>query len=99
MYMAKVHNSGEDGAPVGDMITYNYSLSADGNSLDVTISGFNAGVAEATWIFKMVRVETSDPILSGAWKLAPVAGALGVGQSAGDYSWWSSDEAVPTAGD
>ena len=53
--LAKVHNGGEDGAPVDDMITYNYSLSADGNSMDITIQGFNAGVPEATWIFKMVR--------------------------------------------
>ena len=56
--LAKVHNGGEDGAPVGDMITYNYSLSDDGNSMDVTISGFNAGVPGATWIFKMVRTES-----------------------------------------
>ena len=34
--LAKVHNGGEDGAPVDDMITYNYSLSADGNSMDIT---------------------------------------------------------------
>ena len=95
--LAKVHNSGEDGAPVDDMITYNYSLSADGNSMDVTISGFNAGVPGATWIFKMVKVPTSDPILSGSWKLAPVAGALGVGEALGNYNWWSSDEAVVTA--
>ena len=53
--LAKVHNGGEDGAPVDDMITYNYSLSADGNSMDITIQGFNAGVPEATWIFKMVK--------------------------------------------
>jgi hypothetical protein len=86
--LAKVHNGGEDGAPVDDMITYNYSLSADGNSMDVTISGFNAGVPGATWIFKMVKVQPSP--LEGSWKLAPVAGALGVGPSPGDYSWWSS---------
>ena len=56
--LAKVHNGGEDGAPVDDMITYNYSLSADGNSMDITIQGFNAGVPEATWIFKMVKAGT-----------------------------------------
>jgi len=53
--LAKVHNGGEDGTPVDNTITYDYSLSADGNSMDVTISGFNAGVAGATWIFKMVK--------------------------------------------
>ena len=56
--LAKVHNGGEDGAPVDDMITYNFSVSADGNSMDITIQGFNAGVPEATWIFKMVKAGT-----------------------------------------
>ena len=56
--LAKVHNGGEDGAPVDDMITYNFSASADGNSMDITIQGFNAGVPEATWIFKMVKAGT-----------------------------------------
>ena len=56
--LAKVHNAGEDGAPVNNTITYNYALSADGNSMDITISGFNAGVAEATWIFRFVREGT-----------------------------------------
>ena len=87
--LAKVHNGGEDGAPVDDMITYNFSVSADGNSMDITIQGFNAGVPEATWIFKMVKAG-SNPLLSGSWKLSPVAGALGVGPSPGDYSWWLS---------
>ena len=56
--LAKVHNGGEDGTPVDNTITYNYSLSADGSSMDITISGFNSGVPEATWIFKMVKAGT-----------------------------------------
>ena len=80
---------GEDGTPVDNTITYSYSLSADGNSMDVTISGFNG---DAEWIFRFVKVQTSDPILSGTWKLAPIAGALGVGPGPGDYSWWSNNE-------
>ncbi|SVC68573.1 uncharacterized protein METZ01_LOCUS321427, partial [marine metagenome] len=79
--LSKVHNSGEDGSPVDNTITYSYSLSADGNNMDVTISGFNG---DAEWIFRFVKVQTSDPILSGTWKLAPIAGALGVGPGPGD---------------
>ena len=30
--------------------------------------------------------------IQGTWKLAPVAGALGVGPNSGDYGWWSSSE-------
>jgi hypothetical protein len=30
--------------------------------------------------------------IEGTWKLAPRAGALAVGPSATDFSWWSSDE-------
>ena len=48
-------NTNELGTPVDNTTTYSYKLSSDGNSMDVTISGFYAGVAEATWIFKMVR--------------------------------------------
>ena len=34
--------------------------------------------------------------IAGDWKLAPVAGALGVGPSQGDISWWASDETTVT---
>ena len=31
--------------------------------------------------------------VEGTWKVAPMAGALGVGPTQGDISWWSNDEA------
>ena len=34
--------------------------------------------------------------IAGDWKLAPVAGALGVGPAKGDTSWWASGEATVT---
>jgi len=34
--------------------------------------------------------------IAGDWKLAPVAGALGVGPVVGDISWWSSSEITLT---
>ena len=36
---------------------------------------------------------SSDSILVGDWKIAPEAGALGVGPSQGDSSWWSNGAA------
>ena len=53
--LSKVHNSGEDGNPTNDTITYNYALSSDGNTLEVTIQGFNAGVPNAEWYFKFSK--------------------------------------------
>lgn len=54
--LSKVHNGGEDGNPSGDEITYEYSLSEDETILEVTISGWNADVPEATWYYRL----TSD---------------------------------------
>jgi hypothetical protein len=65
-------------------------MSADGNSVDFTIQGFNAGVATAEWIFKMTKNIPDAPSLEGSWSFTPVAGAMGVGPNPGDYSWWSN---------
>ncbi|HIB31956.1 MAG TPA: DUF2341 domain-containing protein, partial [Candidatus Marinimicrobia bacterium] len=51
------------------------------NSNDGTISG-------ASWSTD-VPVE-SGPVLAGTWKMAPEAGALMVGPSPNDGSWWSN---------
>jgi hypothetical protein len=48
--LAKVHNTGEDGTPVNNTITYNYVLSADGNSLELSIA-----IPGGAWYFKMVK--------------------------------------------
>ena len=50
--LSKVHNTAEDGDPAGDTITYNYNL--DGDTLEITIQGFNS-YPEATWYYKLVR--------------------------------------------
>lgn len=83
--LAKVHNGGEDGNPVDDTIVYDYVLSEDENSLDLTVN-FGGGV----WHFKLVR--KLHPLV-GSWKFAPEAGAMGVGPAIGDYGWWSNNEA------
>jgi surface protein len=48
-----VHNSGEDGRPEDNTITYNYLL--DGNKLEITISGFHVEVPNATWYFRLYK--------------------------------------------
>ena len=53
--LPKITNTGEDGFPNNDTTVYSYVMSADGNSVDFTIQGFNAGVATAEWIFKMTK--------------------------------------------
>ena len=53
--LTKVHNTAEDGAPVDNTITYNYTLTADTNRLDISIAGFNADVPAASWKYEFVR--------------------------------------------
>lgn len=55
MGLAKVHNSGEDGAPANNEITYDYVLSSDGKSLELTIAGWLPDVPAATWYFKFTK--------------------------------------------
>jgi hypothetical protein len=47
--LAKVHNTGEDGNPADDTITYNYVL--DGDTLTVSVTGGWHPEANATWAF------------------------------------------------
>lgn len=42
-------------------------------------------------------VENNHPLADTSWKFKAVAGAMGVGPSKGDGSWWSNDEAAVTA--
>ncbi len=87
--LAKVVNGAELASP-GDApksVTYDVALlAADGSSMTVRV---NSG--PGVWEFKLVKIPPSPVV--GAWKLAPVAGALGVGPAAGDTSWFSTGEA------
>ncbi len=82
--LAKAHNTAEDGLPVDNTIVYNYTLSSDGKSMDVNIE-VGTGVF---WQYKFSKVVPEK--IEGAWRLAPEAGAMGVGPAVGDYSYWSS---------
>jgi hypothetical protein len=88
--LAKVHNGGELASP-GDAvasITYNYTLSGDGNRMTLDIN-FGGGV----WQFILDKETGAPPVetsVEGAWRLKPDAGALAVGPSASDLSWFQS---------
>ena len=84
--LPKAHNGGEDGAPADNTTTYDYSLSEDGNTMEVTLT-YPGGV----WYYKLIRAEAIEPFtFIGTWKMAPEAGALGVGPAKGNYEWWTS---------
>src|SRR6056297_983770 len=53
--LAKVHNGGEDGDPENDTITYQYDLSEDEETLEITIQGWLADTPDATWYFRFTR--------------------------------------------
>ena len=82
--LAKATNTAQDGAPVDNKIVYNYTLSSDGKNMDVNIEA-GAGVF---WQYKFSKVVPAK--VEGTWRLAPEAGAMGVGPAVGDYSYWSS---------
>ncbi|NRB60783.1 MAG: hypothetical protein HRU50_12705 [Winogradskyella sp.] len=86
--LAKVVNGAEIASPAeaASSITYIADLSDDGNTLilDIQVAG------DGWWRFKMAKqVPPSNPLV-GTWKLAPEAGALGVGPGLNDVSWWSN---------
>ena len=93
--LAKVINGGELSTPseAAESITYIAAVSADGNTIELDIEIAGGGF----WSFKLAKEGSVTPppppsgsAIEGAWKLAPAAGALGVGPSQGDVSWWSS---------
>ncbi|WP_452226558.1 PKD domain-containing protein [Lacinutrix cladophorae] len=86
----KVHNTGEDGMPVNDTITYDYVIAPDGNTLEITISGFNGGTEY--WYYKLIKDSAPVSPLIGTWKVASEEGALEVGDGAGTV-WWSIPDA------
>jgi hypothetical protein len=94
--LAKVINGGELASPADapNSVTYIASLSADGLTLELDIEVADGG----HWSFKLVKDAPPAPsALDGTWRLAPEAGALGVGPELDNISWWSnSPEDVTT---
>jgi hypothetical protein len=94
--LAKAYNGGELTTPseAPEAITYLANLSTDGNTLELDIEIAGGGF----WSFKLVR-DVPPAGIEGVWKLAPEAGAIGVGPGKDDVSWWSNSTAdVATRG-
>ena len=69
-----------------------HTYAADG-TYDVTLTATNSGGSDAvTESLELTGVLTLAH-LNDTWKVAPEAGALAVGPSQGDGSWWSISEA------
>lgn len=86
--LPKANNQGElPNVAVPSSITYDVSF-IDNNTISVIVES-GSGVF---WQYRLVRETYSSPI-EGVWKLAPEAGALGVGPTPGDTSWFACDDA------
>ena len=64
-----------------------YSVTQDGGEMTVVIE-CGTGLF---WTFKLVS-QTQDVLLTGSWMLAPEAGAMKVGPTAGSGSYWSNSD-------
>jgi hypothetical protein len=107
--LPKVYNGGEltstSEANGIESITYNIvEISEDGNTMTLDIQFQPDG---GYWTYVLTKSGTdngggnngggSDSALAGSWSVAAEAGAIGVGPSQGDLSWWSLDDAGVTA--
>ena len=89
--LAKVYNGGELSSAadaVSDIVYTITAMTATTMTLDIEIAG------GGYWRFKLAKI--LPPAIAGDWKLAPEAGALGVGPSKGDTSWFASSAATVT---
>ena len=77
----------------GPEVSYTYAKASATYTITVTASASNASDVEATKNHT-VTIESNGgaPAIAGTWKIAPIAGALGVGPAQGDISWWSNSE-------
>lgn len=83
----KANNQGElPNVAVPGSITYSVTIE-DENTLKVYVES-GAGVF---WQYKLVRTSPPPSPLAGTWKMSSEAGALGVGPSVGDVSWFNCD--------
>jgi len=77
---------------VGDVVVTEGALtlaSAPTEEMDATTKGYvDQLIAELQTEIQILKWKTSP--LNGSWKLAPEAGAFGVGSELNDLSWWSN---------
>lgn len=87
--LPKANNEGElPNVSVPSSITYNVTV-IDDNTISVYVEA-GAGVF---WQYRMIRTSAPVSPLAGTWKMAEVAGSLGVGPAVGDIGWWNCDTA------
>ncbi len=91
--LAKPFNGGELTTPgdAPDSITYLAILEGDTLELDIEIAG------GGFWSYTLVR--DAVPTIEGTWKIAPEAGAFGVGPEKDNVSWFSNSAADLTVRD
>lgn len=93
--LAKVNNEGEisQGAAVADEITYNITSQEEMGTVRRMTLQIEAADG-VWWEFLLVSGLESgggEPApIEGTWKMAPEAGALAVGPTAGSAEWWSN---------
>ena len=88
-------NSGDDVFQTsGPMVTYTYPEETATYTITVTASLPGRDdvtiTKEHTVIFTVEMDPDDAPPIVGTWRLAPEAGALGVGPALNDVSWWSN---------
>ena len=81
-------------ATSGPEVSYTYAKESATYTITVTASASNAADVVVTKDHT-VTIESNGgaPAIAGTWKIAPIAGALGVGPAQGDISWWSLGDA------
>ena len=86
--LAKAVNGSEltDPANTPASVTYNVSFT-DPNTIAVSID-VGGGVF---WQYTLIREGVTSSPVTGTWKVAEEAGALGVGPAIGDVSYWNCD--------
>ncbi len=91
--LAKVNNSGELMSPAAAPASITYPAVIENGIMTVDID-FGGGF----WHFVFEKQAETPPapeptgLIGSTWKLAPMAQALAVGPTKGDFSWWSNSE-------
>jgi hypothetical protein len=81
----------------GPAVSYTYPATTATYTISVTASADGADNVTVTKDHTVTVADVVDPApFAGSWKLAPQAGALGVGPDKGNISWWSNSEADVT---
>jgi hypothetical protein len=89
--LAKAINGAELSSPLNAPNSITYIVS----SLTATEMTVEINAGNGWWRFKFEKQTVSSP-LEGTWKLSPQPGALAVGPTQVDYSWFSSSAADVT---